>query len=122
MIGWIGWIVGSWALFLGEDSKLSSPPANQEVFIVGENFSFSREENSISYTRDVLDLSECMNSSPRPTPTPDFGLWLSGLDPNELHYPTPTKNPDFDDFIPLTPYVMTPTPFRRSVYPTPTPE
>jgi len=109
-------------LFLGEDSKLSSPPANQEVFIVGENFSFSREENSISYTRDVLDLSECMNSSPRPTPTPDFGLWLSGLDPNELHYPTPTKNPDFDDFIPLTPYVMTPTPFRRSVYPTPTPE
>ena len=107
-------------LLLGEDSNSLNLPNNLDVFLAGESMSFSREDNLLSYTRDVLDLSECMNSDPRPTPTVGFGMWLSGVDPNMIHYPTPTIRNQIDDSIPFTPYEQTPTPFLRYYYPTPT--
>jgi hypothetical protein len=108
-------------LLLGEDSNSLNLPNNLDVFLAGESMSFSREDNLLSYTRDVLDLSECMNSDPRPTPTVGFGMWLSGIDPNMIHYPTPTIKNGIDDSVPFTPYEQTPTPFLRYYYPTPTP-
>jgi|9_EtaG_2_1085328.scaffolds.fasta_scaffold02855_2 hypothetical protein len=59
-------------LFYGEGSDDIIPPTNIDQFISEESFQHSEDKNSFSYSRSILDLSEC----PEETPTETiYDLW-----------------------------------------------
>jgi len=140
-------------LLLGEDSKQSreSNWDNVEDFLRSENFSFSEESKTLTYSRASLNLKcpptptpgqdadfggqvyTVITPSPVPTPTEDsYDYFIKGVDPTPISYgnPPPVITP-YQIYaptqVPFTPFstinqVPTPTLTPGDPDPTPTPQ
>ena len=99
-------------LLLGETSKNETITGSIDQFITNESVSFDKINNSITYSRDVVDISVC--PVPTVTRTPGFGagvftqkVYITPTPYDDVNYqyipPTPTNIEQGIDYVPYTP-------------------
>lgn len=81
-------------LFYGQGSDDIIPPTNIDQFISEEGFQHSEAKNSFSYSRSILDLSQCPGETPTETIYDLWGDWEVTPTPFTVEYTiaTPTES------------------------------